>query len=130
MLRNLSRGYSRKDLGLRCGGCFRAVLPVLQNCTGGGLCGLSRACACACAAGLGWGGEAMLSACSRSHRASACMNCQTHHSLTPRPACYCVGSLCSLLKEKRIKAGAHMKQLSQRMRQQRLQVGWAGGHTA
>ena len=31
--------------------------------------------------------------------------------------------LCSLLKEKRIKAGAHMKQLSQKMRQQRLQVG-------
>lgn len=29
---------------------------------------------------------------------------------------------CSLLKEKRIKASAHMKQLSQKMRQQRLQV--------
>ena len=33
----------------------------------------------------------------------------------------------SLLKEKRIKASAQMKQLSQRMRTQRLQVGgWAG----
>ena len=51
--------------------------------------------------------------------------------MLPRMACpaslpclFC--PVCSLLKEKRIKAGAHMKQLSQKMRQQRLQVGGGG----
>ena len=42
------------------------------------------------------------------------------HFLSPYVAC-------SLLKEKRIKASAHMKQLSQKMRQQRLQVGVRAG---
>ena len=52
--------------------------------------------------------------------------------MLPRMACpACLPCLfcpvCSLLKEKRIKAGAHMKQLSQKMRQQRLQVGGGEG---
>lgn len=83
VLRNLSRGYSRKDLGLRCEGQVFVAVGAAQ------LAGVLRPRCASCFA------DPMLS------------------ELT----------LCSLLKEKRIKAGMRMKQLSQKVRQQRLQVG-------
>lgn len=53
----------------------------------------------------------------------------TEPSAVPTRTNYCfnlLGHPCSLLKEKRIKASARMKQLSQKVRQQRLQVRAAG----
>ncbi len=83
VLRNLSRGYSRKDLGLRCEGQVFVAVGATQP------AGVLRPLFASCFA-------------------------------DPLPSAL---TLCSLLKEKRIKAGMRMKQLSQKVRQQRLQVG-------